>query len=256
MRLIVPLFMFAFAALFSDAAIKESVESTHAVDPGASFSLENLNGRVEINTWDRAEIKVVAIKQAGTQDALDRIQVKIQATPKHVAVKTEYNREDGSFFDRWTTSGEVSYSVTVPVGTDLHDIKTVNGSIHVNGVSGSVKLETVNGSVEAAGLRGDATLGTVNGHVKAQFASLADDQHIRLESVNGRSEIVLPADAKCGITARTVHGSISNDFGLENARSRWNIGNRLDGRLGTGGASVDISTVNGGIRVSKASATM
>jgi DUF4097 and DUF4098 domain-containing protein YvlB len=257
MRLIVPLFLFAFAALFSDASVKETVESTHAVDPGASFSLDNINGRVTIDTWDRAEIKIVALKKADDQEDLDAMDVKIQASPTHVSVWTKYNKkEDASFWNRWNSSGEVSYTVTVPVGTVLEEVKTVNGAVRVNGVEGSVHVSSVNGSVEAEGLRSDASISTVNGHLKAVFASINQNQRIKLNSVNGRSEIVVPANASFEIKARTVHGGISNDFGLDNGRSKWGVGSRMRGQLGEGGADVDISTVNGGIRVSKASGTM
>ena len=256
MRLVVPLFFFAFAGLLSkaDASVKESVESTNAVNPGAAFSLENINGRVTIDTWDQAEIKVVALKKADNQEGLDAMEVKISAAPDHVSVETKYHRnEDSSFFGGWNHSGEVTYTVTVPAGTVLRDVKTVNGRIQLSGDYGAVNVSSVNGSIDAEGLRSDAKIATVNGHVKAGFATISDNQRIKLDSVNGRSEIILPANANCGIKARTVHGGISNDFGLDEERSRWGVGSRLTGHIGEGGADVDISTVNGGIRVSKAS---
>lgn len=255
MRLLIPLFFFAFAALSSKASVTETVESTHEVSESAAFSLENINGHVSIDTWDRAEIRVVALKKASTQEDLDAMKIRIHAEPDHVSVKTEYDRKDGSFFGKWSNSGEVAYTVTVPTGTTLREVRTVNGAVRVSGVAGPVNVSSVNGSVEVDGLRSDARIGTVNGHVTAGFAAITDDQKIHINSVNGRSEIVLPADANCGIEARTVHGSIRNDFGLEVAKTHG-AGNRLNARIGEGGASVDISTVNGGIRVTKAKGTL
>ena len=135
-------------------------------------------------------------------------------------------------------------------------MRTVNGGVSVEGVAGSVKVTTVNGSIDTSGLRNNAKLETVNGSVKARFASVSADQSIEIGSVNGRSEIILPDDADCGIKARTVNGRIRTDFGLHVDKPKYGPGNRLNGRLGEGTASVDISTVNGAIRVSKASATM
>ncbi|HUG11398.1 MAG TPA: DUF4097 family beta strand repeat-containing protein, partial [Opitutaceae bacterium] len=228
MRLLVPLFLFAFAGLFTDAAVTETIEATHTVTADASFSLENINGTVSIDTWDRSEIRIVAVKEARTQEDLDAIEVKIQADDDHVAVKTEYNRKEGSFLSKWTNSGDVTYSVTVPHGASLRKVRTVNGSVHVENVGGTVDVATVNGSIDTSGLRSDANLETVNGNVKARFASVSDNQSIEIGSVNGRSEIVLPEDANCGIKARTVHGGIRTDFDLEVDKRKYGPGSRLN----------------------------
>jgi len=256
MRLLVPIFMFAFAGQLADSAVTETIESTHAVTADASFSLENINGNVEIGTWDRAEIRVVALKSARSQEDLDAIEVKIKSDDTHVSVKTDYNRNEGSFFGKWTNSGDVTYTVTVPTGASLRHVRNINGKITVDGVSGPVDVATVNGSIATTGLRDDAKLETVNGNVKAEFASVSADQSIEIGSVNGRSEIVLPENADVGIKARTVHGKIRTDFGLEVDKRKYGPGSRLNGQIGEGTASVDISTVNGGIRVSKASGTL
>jgi DUF4097 and DUF4098 domain-containing protein YvlB len=256
MRLLVPLFLFAFAGQLADSAVTETIEATHAVTADASFSLENINGNVEIGTWDRSDIRVVAVKKARTQEDLDALEVKITADDTHVAVKTKYNRKQGSWLGRWTSSGDVTYTVTVPAGASLRKVRTVNGSVSVEDVGGWVDVSTVNGSIDTVGLRNNAKLETVNGSVKARFAAVSAEQSIEIGSVNGRSEIVLPEDADCGIKARTVNGRIRTDFGLHIDKPKYGPGNRLNGRLGEGTASVDISTVNGAIRVSKASGTM
>lgn len=256
MRLIVPLFMFAFAGQLADSAVTETIEATHAVTADASFSLENINGSVEVGTWDRSEIRVVAVKKARTQEDLDAIEVKITADDASVAVKTKYNRKDGSWFRRWTNSGDVTYTVTVPAGASLRNVRTVNGSVSVEDVGGRVDVATVNGSIDTVGLRNNAKLETVNGSVKARFAAVSAEQSIEIGSVNGRSEIVLPENADCGIKARTANGRIRTDFDLHVDKRKYGPGSRLNGRLGEGTASVDISTVNGAIRVSKASETM
>jgi DUF4097 and DUF4098 domain-containing protein YvlB len=247
--------MFAFAGQLADSAVTETIEATHAVTADASFSLENINGNVEVGTWDRSEIRVVAVKKARTQEDLDALEVKITAEGDHVAVKTKYNRKEGSWFGKWTNSGDVTYTVTVPAGASLRNVRTVNGSVSVEDVGGGVDVSTVNGSIDTVGLRNNAKLETVNGSVKARFASVSAEQSIEIGSVNGRSEIVLPENADCGINARTVNGRIRTDFGLSVDKRKYGPGSRLNGRIGDGTASVDISTVNGAIRVSKASGT-
>lgn len=255
MRLLFPLFFFAFAGLLADGAVSVTVDQTFPVNPDTSLSLQNINGSVTVETWDRAEIRVVAEKRARTQAGVDAIEVTITAEANHVSVKTDYNREKGSFFGKWTHSGQVEYTLTVPRDAHLRKLNTVNGAIRVSDVGGNVDISSVNGSIRADGLQRDAKIDTVNGHITARFASVNAGQEIDIGTVNGTSEVVLPADANCDIKARTVNGSIRNEFGLEVSKSRG-AGRSLKAQLGAGAGTLAISTVNGAIRVNKASGTL
>ena len=103
---------------------------------------------------------------------------------------------------------KVNGSIRIEAERTVGDLSTVNGSIEVGEGTRAADLETVNGSIDTTGLSSNAKLETVNGSVKARFASMSTDQAVEIASVNGRSEIVLPDDADCGISARTVNGGI------------------------------------------------
>ena len=53
------------------------------------------------------------------------------------------------------------------------------------------------------------------------------------------------------IEASTVHGRIRNDFGLEVDRGEY-VGRSLRGSVGSGGARIDLSNVNGSIDIRRA----
>jgi hypothetical protein len=50
-----------------------------------------------------------------------------------------------------------------------------------------------------------------------------------------------------------VTGGINGDFGLQ-TKKHFPIGQNLDGKLGAGGPTLDLSTVNGGIRIDRSKA--
>ena len=77
------------------------------------------------------------------------------------------------------------------------------------------------------------------------------DLHQTIESANGSVTIALPPDASAEISADTVHGGISSDFPLQ-SKKNFPIGQDLHGRLGDGGPTIKMSTVNGGIRLDRA----
>src|SRR5258705_8743428 len=96
----------------------------------------------------------------------------------------------------------------------LESIELVNGSLDIDGTEGSVKASSINGRVNARGLLGEAKLSTINGSLEATFTQLNESASIDLGSVNGDLRIIIPSNANASIRAGTVHGGISNDFGL------------------------------------------
>jgi DUF4097 and DUF4098 domain-containing protein YvlB len=134
----------------------------------------------------------------------------------------------------------------VPAGVSLDKIDTVNSDITVTGIRGTVNLDTVNGSIEARGLMANAWLDSVNGSLTAQFASVDKVQEVKLNSVNGRAELILPKDASAHLKADTVNGDIIVDQSIRLQKSGRTS---LRGDIGTGGPRITLDTVNGSILV-------
>jgi DUF4097 and DUF4098 domain-containing protein YvlB len=79
-----------------------------------------------------------------------------------------------------------------------------------------------------------------------------DEAHpISLGSVNGSVTLVIPSDSNASVRAGTVHGGITNDFGL-NVKHGEYVGHSLDGQIGKGGARIKLGNVNGGIMLNHA----
>ena len=73
---------------------------------------------------------------------------------------------------------------------------------------------------------------------------------LTLSSVNGKITLGVPPSVGADVRASSVHGRISNDFGLEVERDRY-IGSKLNARLGSGGPNIKLSTVNGSIDITE-----
>jgi DUF4097 and DUF4098 domain-containing protein YvlB len=98
--------------------------------------------------------------------------------------------------------------------------------------------------------RPDVSLETVNGTITADFDTLGADQRVDAEAVNGRIELILPADASARVNAETVNGSIdADDFGLEPEKGF--VGRDLSGEIGGGDARISLDTVNGSVKIRK-----
>lgn len=230
----------------ASAKVTEKFAQTYPLDADGSIRLENINGSVEIVAWDKAEVSLEAEKSAKNEEALKRMNLKITSTPRRLSIKTEYEKI-WKFWDNM--NAQVHYKLMVPAGASLDKIQVVNASIQVTGIKGSVKVEAVNGSIEAGGLAGPGEFETVNGQIRVSYASLAARPGISLDTVNGSSTLILPADAAFELDADTVNGRVSCDFPITLEKSGRH---ELNGTVNGGGAKVELESVNGGLSVERA----
>ena len=245
----------ATAAVESTQELREEFRQTYPLSPNGRISLENLNGNVRIAAWDRGEVQVEAVKRAYRRERLNEAKIEVVATADAVRIKTVYPDWNQSFTSdvrgRYNNPAVVDYTVTVPRNSRLESIDLINGSVDIDGVEGDVKASSVNGKVAARGLMGITKLSTVNGSLNATFSKLEETKPITLGSVNGSVLLVIPSDANAIVKAGTVHGGISNDFGLEVQHGDY-VGHELYGQLGTGGPRVRLENVNGRITIKHA----
>jgi DUF4097 and DUF4098 domain-containing protein YvlB len=226
------------------AEVREEFHQTYKLAPAGEVRLDNINGSVRISAWDRSEVKVDAVKRAKKQEHLDVVKIEIESADDSIQIKTRYPNGRNN-----NNSTSVDYTLTVPKGSNLAKISTVNGGVEIKGVQGDVEANSVNGQVAGTGLLGKTQLSTVNGSVKATCSAVR--QPITLKSVNGSLTIVMPDGINADVSADSLNGGISSDFGLKVQRN-FPISQKLDGKIGDGGGPrIKLSTVNGSIHIER-----
>lgn len=242
-------FLFALAAYASEhGAYTEELHKTYAIAPDGRVELDNINGPVHISSWDRAEIKVDAVKYADSKQRLDEAQIEIESEKNYISIKTKYPHHDVTFnWGSHDNPASVEYTLTVPRNLALDEIKLINGSLDIAGVSGEVHASCINGRLEAHNLSGHSELSTINGRLEAKFDQLPASS-IKFNSVNGGVELTIPSDSQAEIEASTVSGGIENDWGLRVNHHRF-IGHDLRAELGNGGTHIQLEDVNGRIEI-------
>lgn len=238
--------LLASGSLF--ASVTEEETYTYTLNDGGRFSVANVNGSITV-TGERGDtVEIIATKKADNQDDLDEIEIEISHSANEIVIETEIGKSNSWFSGG--RSGEVKYVISVPLGTELDSVDTVNGDVNISGVSGNVVAESVNGELELSGLAADANLSTVNGSIEATFDKLEGQQSVKAETVNGRVTIYLPQNADVDVSADTLNGGINGkDFGLETDKGF--VGSDLNGKIGKGSARLNIDTVNGSVKVRK-----
>jgi DUF4097 and DUF4098 domain-containing protein YvlB len=224
------------------ANVTEEFSQTVALNASGEFDISNVNGQIEIATWNRDEVQILATKSAKNESDLEDVQVVVTGSGNRVEVDTELPQGRNR-------SGSVSYRITLPASVNL-EAHTVNGSVSVKGVAGPMDLHSVNGRVEAAGAVAPVTAKTVNGQLTIRYTDKPQSGEHTFETVNGSVRVYLPASVAGRFHAGSVNGSIEADFPLQVTKARFGPSRSLDGELGNGGdTSFSFNTVNGSIDI-------
>lgn len=226
----------ALLASTASAKVTEDFERLVPFEPGGSFRVQNVNGSIDVETWNEGSVRIQATKEARDQEHLDAIEIVVEGSGSDVSVRTVHHRRRGG--------GQVSYLVSLPAEARVA-VETVNGAVNVTGITGSVHAESVNGGLKLESIDGDVEAETTNGSIQTSYRRAGDGRH-RFETTNGSVRLYLPSDAGGELEAETSNGSIEVDFPMTVRRSSRR---HLEGSFGSGAGTFRIETVNGSIKL-------
>ena len=237
---------FAIFATTASADVTDVIEKSFEFDQQGRISLSNVNGNVTIAACDCSQVHLTATITASDQETRDRIEVKINASSKKLSIETKYAKTDHRHSRN--NHSEVIYALRVPNKVQLDEIQLVNGDLKISGVSGKLNADMVNGDLISDANMADTEVSMVNGDMKISFQDLTSVERIKLESVNGDIVVKMPSNADLDVSAETVSGDISNDFGIKVHKGRY-VGSDMHGRVGNGTVNLSMENVNGKIQL-------
>ncbi|HKV09267.1 MAG TPA: DUF4097 family beta strand repeat-containing protein [Thermoanaerobaculia bacterium] len=264
-----------FAAASAEAAVtlKDRFQQTYPLQAGGLVTLDNVNGGVTIEAWDKNEVLVIADKEvkAKTDDAakkaMQQVQIQVNKGAGRLDVVTKLPKREGGFLE-WMTGNNVNinvkYQVKVPRKAAL-DIETVNGGIRLAGTHGKATAETVNGALEIDGVHGNLHLETTNGAItvarsagavdaettnggiEVELTEVPDGSDLSFETTNGGVTVRLPRDIRVSLDAATSNGRVDSDFDVDGAdgKSRRHLAGDING----GGGKLRVRSTNGSVSI-------
>jgi len=237
------LFMLVLAAISAPTclAISKEFNQTYPLQPGGSFELQNVNGTVDVQGWDRDTIEVHAVKTAKHRESdLDLVSIDVDVKPGVVSVATRYPQNEG-------VEVAVEYTVHVPHYAHVEHLGTVNGTLRVAGIERVEDLRTVNGNIEVFEAGGSVHARTTNGNVHLELLHVQDKDGAIAETTNGSLLLAVPADTHADLETKCLNGNFFSELPV--AFESTLKPREMHGRLGRGGAPIRLHTVNGGIRL-------
>lgn len=202
-----------------------TVDTLVSIQGDGRLELHNGNGSVEIDTWNRDEVRI----RARRSDP-----VPIQIEKKGVTLVVQAPRQ-------MQRDVEIEYTVTVPASLDLA-VHGMRSPVTIGGTTGRIEVHTVNGAVELRGGRDRIEVHTVNGPVTVIGARGSVE-------VNGVNHPVTLRDVSGeGVAVNAVNGTVT----LDGVDARTVEAVTVNGRIHFRGAirddgSYELNAHNGGI---------
>jgi len=237
------LFVLVLGALWAvpSYAISKEFNQSYPLQPGGSFELQNVNGTVDVQGWDRNDVEVRAVKTAKQKESdLDRVSIDVEAKPAAISITTRYPQNEG-------VEVAVVYTIHVPHSARVEHLGTINGTLRVSGVDAVEDLHTVNGDIEVFEVGGSIHAHTTNGNVRLELARLQEKSGASAETTNGSLILAVPPNTQADLEARCLNGNFFSELPI--AMESTQHPREMHGKLGRGGAPIQLRTVNGGIRV-------
>lgn len=220
------------------ARVKEEFHSSYPLKPGGRLAVETWNGSITVTGWDREEVDISGTRYASTKEALEAL--KIDIVPTAEAVRIRALRPSG-----WRGSMGASFTIRAPQRITIERAASTNGSIEIESIEGSVRLETSNGRIRAArvageveattsngsielsdcaggailktsngriqadGVRGPLEAVTSNARIEARLVEASGSQPVKLRTSNGSIQLTLEKPPATDVVLNTSNGSIT-----------------------------------------------
>jgi len=269
------------AGLLTVAAYAADVrrEFRYTVAPGASVIVTNESGPVDVKGSTGHQVVIVATTHS------DKVEVVCGQSGNRVQATTHFLQHsdgpDARVEYQVLVPADASLTVRAPSGpitaeklrgdvsmegdaaqVDVRDVR--NAHVHVRTISGPVNLGNIsNGHVEVTSLSGNVRLEAVSGPkvaVNTAKGSISyngdfgEGGDYMLVNHSGNIDVTLPASASVDLSARSIAGSVENDFPLQQKQHPiFSItqGRSFAGTSNTGASSVQLRSFSGKIRVKK-----
>jgi hypothetical protein len=217
---------------------KDETNQSYNLSAGARVEVSGINGRVEISPGSGAA-QVHIIRTAPTEEDLTHHRIIVQNSGNSLIVRGENENH---------SHARVRHHIilTVPAGVQLI-VSGVNGPVDVGDIDGPVDLHGINGRVNIGRAVEHSNIDGINGAITISLSTLSE-QGMHVSGVNGRINIGLADGINADLEVSSINGSVVSDLPMT-VQGKWGPRD-FRAKLGSGGAPISISGVNGQIKIS------
>lgn len=260
-----------FGVALDDWKYREEIRREFPLTAGARMVLENLNGPVTIETTKGAVAEIVVVRTARREADLHAKELRMEQRPGELWI--------GNVRGQWTAfsrSPQVRERLTARIPEQVNLVaRGLNGRMEVGGLLGSLETSGVNGKMQVGTLKGSLVVRGHNGgldveqveagvEVRGTNGSVdlglgpelrstpgASGPPIEFHGNNGSVTLRFAGEVHADLVAKGTNGGIRIDLpGPDGSLiGRVRSGGKVEQRLGSGGAPIELRGTNGAIRL-------
>lgn len=201
--------------------------------------IENDTGSITIKSWSLPKVAIEALKKASEKN-LNSVEIETMQVNNQVSVRTLNT----------VNNGTVHYQLMVPVNTHII-VKAQNCTVKTKNLSGTQQISTL-GAIDIQGATNNVHAIT-SGAINAEFLSLPLQGSVSLKSLKSSVSLILPPKTNAHLKAVTLYNTIISQHVITlnpitmllNKKSWDRCKKEINGIIGKGGASLDISASSG-----------
>ncbi len=228
----------------ADLPVKEEINQTFELPPGARVDLSRINGSLEIETAEGSTAEIHLVRSAQNQNTLANRQTVIIQKKAGLFIGSRDSTD--SLWELMQDHAELRTRAKLKLPRKIRlSIYNSNGRISIGELDDKVVVIQVNGEVSIAQAVGTLEISQVNGSVTAAVRD-ADKRGLQLRRISGPVEIRFLTPLNADLEVRGLTGSFS-DQGLNAAITDRRDDFSFNAKIGGGGVPIEISRVDSNV---------
>ena len=235
------------------ATRSKSSSRSYPLSKNGNVSVSNVNGSIIVEAWDRDEVRLEATKIADSKETLADVEIKINSTADSFSVRNRLQSlevERQAEREQPLPEARSRVSPFCPASGCVErdrDGQRIGHGFELHEHHEDLGRERKRHRDESSRY-GQPFDRQRSG--QRRFRSRRATSKINLSTVNGQVNLVLPSDVSATIKADSLNGNITNDFGLPVRKGQY-VGRDMYGRIGSGESQIKLSSVNGGLSITR-----
>ena len=237
-------------------------------EPGKAFTLEArlFDGSITLQTYEGKDVLITIHTEKDDEKSDDNEGGGMKRIGGGTLDFSAEEHDNAVSIHAPMSSKLEGITIKIPQGSTKIVLGTVqDGDIEVKDVSGEIEISNVNGSISATGISGSVVANTVNGEIVVKFKSIDPKAPMAFSSVNGKIDILFPADIKADVKLKSDRGEMFSDFDIAVNKSQPKVEKNTEdhyysvkiedwvyGKINGGGPEMMMKTMQGNVYIRKA----
>lgn len=231
-----------------EGVTSDETRKTFELKPGERINIQGFNGFVDVQTSDTKTTEVYVRRTGDGPSSLRRRDLIIEENADGLLVRSR-QAHTGLWDHLFGKDPREEVTIKAPRSIAL-SIRGINGRVSSGDIDGTLEVKGINGKVDVGLVSDFAQVGGVNGPISFGLRRL-DERGARISGVNGNIELKLGGELNADLAAKGMNGNVRSDISdvVVNKDDRWT---RFSAVIGNGGPTIEISGINGNVRLTRA----